>query len=111
MNLPDLSTAPRINAADVPVTNPHGVVSTYSNFVGIGTTQTDVRLVFTELGNAFEGGKAAAPSNVLKANVVIPLAQAENLSKLLLAVVQQHRAMMVSQAQAQTAHAQKAQKT
>src|SRR5581483_6804214 len=69
MSSPDLSKLPRIQGNQVPVSNPNAVESVYANFIGAGATQSDIRLIFTELGTSFDGKDT--PVNVLKANVVI----------------------------------------
>jgi hypothetical protein len=104
--------ASRVSANDIPVSNPNGIESTYANNIGVGTTMTDVRLLFTEVGQEFsaEGSAQPSPSNVLKANVVIPPAQAGALMQALSIALQQQQAHVAEQQkmiQAATANAKK----
>jgi hypothetical protein len=89
-------SASPISANDIPVSNPKGIESTYANNVGVGTTLTDVRIVFTEIGQGFSAVQPS-PTNVLKANVVIPPAQAKTLIETLSIALQQQQAHMAEQ--------------
>lgn len=103
----------RINANDIPVSNPHAVESTYANNSGVGITLTDIRLIFTEVGQGFSGSTTPAPVNVLKANVVIPPAQAEALIQALTIALQQQQTQLLAfrQQQAQSREQQTVQAT
>ena len=52
---------------DIPVENPRGIESAYSNHAVVGITQWDVRLAFMEIAGLIE----AKPKIVLKADIVM----------------------------------------
>lgn len=87
------------------------ITSVYANNVGIGSTMTDIRLIFTEVGQEFPemGALSPDPVSIIKANIVIPPAQAVALIQGLTTVLQQLQAHQ--RAQEELAKAQKPKNT
>jgi hypothetical protein len=79
-----------IEAKDVPLTNPLGILSTYANDVGVSMTLSDFRILFNEVGPQI-AGDAGKGEKILKANVVIPIQMAEALAHGMLAAIQGHK--------------------
>jgi len=87
------TTAQTVEAKDIQVSDPQHVQSIYANDFGFSLTNTDVRLIFTEVGPNLTDGKA---QKIVKANIVIPFQLADALAQSIGPAIAQHRKALQS---------------
>jgi hypothetical protein len=96
----DRSKNEPIAAASIPITNPRGIASIYSNNIGVSSTMLDFTLFFVETGQ-LPGENGPVPKNELKAAVTLPMPSAgaliQALTQMLETGAEQMKAHMATQ--------------
>ncbi len=87
-----------IQSKDIPISDPLGVVSVYANDFGLALTNTDMRIIFAELGANLTNN---VPTKILKANIVVPLSGAEALARQMLSSIELHKKTLEAMQNAQ----------
>ena len=79
-----------VTAEDVPVTNPRGIESVYSNHFGVSLTMTDFTMFFMEMGQT-PGPTGSVQKQEVKAIVTLPLMSVGGMIQVLQQVMENHR--------------------
>jgi hypothetical protein len=77
---------------DIPVSNPDGISSVYSNNVAVSATMTDFSLYFLEIGQI----PGSAPVQRVKSIVTLPLSAAMGMQEVLRQMLEQRDRMVAA---------------